>query len=353
MTTANTSWSTLLRKVPIDLVGVIVVVALANAATLVPLAGPLRLLAGVLFVLFVPGYALMAALFPEAGRSPRDATDRSDGSFSSSAGTRSSSHRLLDTGRGVDWFERLALSFGLSFALVPLLAMGVTLSPLAFSIEPIFLVISLFTVLCTVIAAIRRLLLPPEKRFGLPVSDWFTRGYGAIHYSESRGGLALNIVLVFAILFAMGTFGFAVLSPPDGEQYTEFYVLSEGENGELVSEGYPDVISPNDPAQLHVGIENHEKERAEYSVIVQVQRVESSDQETVVTERQTVEELSVELDHDERWVTEQEIAASDGLRGEDLRLKFLLYKGTVPDNPSSDSAHRDLHIWVDVDSSNT
>ena len=73
----------------------------ALSIILLPLAlvttGAARIVLGVLFVLFFPGYTLVAALFP----------------------ARNSIGRI----------ERLALSFGLSIAVVPLIGLGLNYTP--------------------------------------------------------------------------------------------------------------------------------------------------------------------------------------------------------------------------------
>lgn len=332
---------------PIDLLGVVLIVALANAAAFGVSLGPLRIIVGVLFVLFVPGYAFVAALFPESGTSPKVARGRTGASLTVSW-TGNESGRF-DTDRGVDIIERLALSFGLSFAIVPLLALGVTLSPLPFSTEPLFVVISTFTVGCALIALVRRLSLPTEKQVSVSAIGGLQNASFAIRRSSSRGEIILNIALAAAVLLAVGTLGFAVISPQDGEQYTELYVLNEDTEGELVAEGYPDTISADEPTELHVGIENYEHERVEYHTVVQLQRVETEGDEAVVTDRYTVDEFSTVLSPEEQWVTDRDLRVADAPAGEDRRLQFLLYKDSVPDTPTEDSAYRQLHIWVDVE----
>lgn len=333
---------------PTDIVGILVVVALANLAVFHSALGEsaIRVVAGILFVLFVPGYALVAALFPEDGRPPT----AENTTFGSESGIRSLWEGGPDTPRSIDRWERLALSFALSLAVVPLLAMAVTVSPLAFAVGPIFFTISGFTVLCGLIAIKRRAALPAEKRFGISVTDSLARTRRSLKGADSRGQLLLTIGLTAAILFAVGTFGFAILSPPDGETYTEFYVLSEDEDGELVAADYPDTFTPGEPQQLHVGVENYEGEPQDYVVVVQLQRIEETDEGSVVTARRDIDRYSVALEHEEAWVTERQLTVPSGWEGTDLRLKFLLYEGEVSGTPTSDTAYHDLHIWIDVES---
>jgi hypothetical protein len=68
-----------LRAFPPDLAVVVLVVQTVLTATLPGVRDtPLRVVLGLPFVLFVPGYAFVAALFPEAGTGPVDA-DRTGG----------------------------------------------------------------------------------------------------------------------------------------------------------------------------------------------------------------------------------------------------------------------------------
>lgn len=335
------------RAAPIDLVGILLVVALANFAVFATSLGPIRIVIGFLFILFVPGYALVAALFPESGESPQEAGGRTDSAYIPSQTGESTG--VFDTDRGLDVAERIALSFALSFAIVPLLAMGVTLSPLSFSTGPLFVVISVFTVICALLALIRRLSLPDGEQVKFSAIGSTQGAHLSLRGSDSRGEILLNVALAAAVVLALGTLSFAVLSPTDGEQYTEFYVLTEDEDGELVADGYPDAIEVGEPTELHVGIENHEQERIEYNTVVQLQRVQSTDGQPVVTERYTVDQFSTVLSPDENWVTDWELLVSDSVAGEDLRLQFLLYKDSVPETPTGDTAHRELHIWIDVE----
>ena len=104
---------------------------------LVPLAlftsGALRIILGLAFVLFFPGYTLIAALFPR-----KDALDS---------------------------IERLALSFGLSIAVVPLIGLILNYTPWGIRLYPILISVLLFIVIMAAIAWYRRRRLQPGERF--------------------------------------------------------------------------------------------------------------------------------------------------------------------------------------------
>ena len=131
----------MLKHIPIDLA---LVIALTLACILFVLAPrlnetPVRLLLGLALVLFLPGYSLIAALFP--GR------DDPDG------------------------IERIALSFGLSIAVVPLLGLALNYTPFGIRLVPILVVLSVFTVLLAVIACVRRWGLPEADRFVVEIGE--------------------------------------------------------------------------------------------------------------------------------------------------------------------------------------
>nr|QNO46663.1 hypothetical protein LDPDHNFI_00017 [Methanosarcinales archaeon ANME-2c ERB4] len=94
---------------------------------------PVRVVLGLLLVLFLPGYLLVAALFPR----------RDD----------------------LDSIERIALSFGLSIAVVPLIGLGLNYTPYGIRLVPVLLGLSLFTVLLALIAYIRRAWISEAERF--------------------------------------------------------------------------------------------------------------------------------------------------------------------------------------------
>lgn len=348
MTAARSPLFGWIRWPPADLLALVALIILANVSVFHPAVSgsPVRIPTGLLFALFVPGYALVSAWFPAAGRARergRTETERGPGGTS-----RASDRRFPDRFRGIDRWERIGLSVALSLAVVPLLALALTLSLPSLTTFSLFMTISAFTVLCVLIAAKRRWSLPPRRRFRLSVVDRLANVRRSFSEEDSGAEMVLNVVLVAAILLAVGTFGFAVASPPDGETYTEFYLVSEDEDGEYVAAEYPDLITVGEPQQIHTGIENYEGNALDYEVVVQLQRVEGSGQGVTVVERHEVDRFSVSIAPDERRITERNLTVSDELTGSDLRLEFLLYRDSAPESPIRETAYRELHIWIDV-----
>ncbi|WP_336343281.1 DUF1616 domain-containing protein [Halalkalicoccus ordinarius] len=319
------------RRFPADLTAVIVLTLLTGLVVSLPLVRetPLRILFGLPFVLFVPGYAFVSALFPEQG------------------GTITGDEETADEDRGIDGIERVALAFGLSIAIVPLIGLLLNFTPWGIRLTPIILSVGGFTIGCAVIAAFRRWELPPEERFSVPYSAWITAGRTEVFDPDDRVDAALNVALALAIVLALGSVGFAVAAPQQGEQFSEFYLLTEDENGALVASGYPEEFTQGESESVILGIENNEYETLEYTVVVQLERTEGEGNETEVVEREELDQSSTTLEHDETWQEEYQITPT--MAGENLRLNFLLYEGEVPAEPTRENAYRDLHLWIDVE----
>lgn len=319
------------RRFPADLTTVIALTLFTGLAVFLPVIRetPLRILFGLPFVLFVPGYAFVAALFPEQGN------------------PLSRNEETINENQGIDGIERVALAFGMSIAIVPLIGLLLNFTPWGIRLTPIVLSVGGFTIGCAVIAAFRRRELPAEERFSVPYQEWIVAGRAGLVEPDDRVDAALNVALVLAIVLALGSVGFAVASPQNGEQFSEFYLLTEDEDGELVASGYPEEFVQGESQPVILGIENHEYETVEYTVVVQLERVEGEGNEAEVVEREELDRAETTLEHDETWQEVYQITPT--MAGESLRLNFLLYEGEVPAEPTQENAYRDLHLWIDVE----
>ncbi len=139
-------------RIPGDLALVILLTLSCMLFVLIPPLNetPVRVVLGLLLVLFLPGYSLIAALFP--GRDDLD---------------------------GIEW---IALRFqGSSIAVVPLLGLALNYTPFGIRLVPILVALSAFTVSLAVVACVRRQGLPEGDRFVVGV--WGRRGWSGV--SES------------------------------------------------------------------------------------------------------------------------------------------------------------------------
>ena len=343
------------RALPADLAAVIAAVVVTVLAVFVPVLNdsPVRVVVGLAFTLFVPGYAFIAALFPEAGRPPtaeeppdEAAADDPD----AEAPAEPETGPLPD--RGIDGIERVALSFGLSIAIVPLIGLALNFTPFGIRLVPIVVSISAFTLVATAVAAVRRWELPEEDRFSVPYREWLAAARQELFHPESTLDAALNVALALAVLLAVSSVVYAVAVPPQGERFTEFYILGEDADGELVADNYPEELVAGEPASLYVGVGNNEHETVTYTMVAQLQVVEGEGNESRVTERTELDRWSTTLEHNETYVEERSLTLDNetatAFNGTDRRLTFLLYDESPPATPTRENAYRDVHLWVNV-----
>jgi uncharacterized membrane protein len=160
--------------------------------------GALQIVLGLPFVLFRPGYALISTLFPRQ---------------SASGG-----------------IEQVALSFGISVVVVPIIGLALNYTPWGIRLYPILISVAMFIILVSATAYYRQQKLPEADRLrftiGVRLPDWAGR---------SNPGKALSISLLIAILAATGCLVYIIAMPKQGEKFTEFYML--GLDGK--AEGYP------------------------------------------------------------------------------------------------------------------
>ena len=244
------------RELPADLAALLVYLVATNAVIFLPVVSdtPLRVVFGLPFVLFVPGYAFIAALFPEAGSGPSN--DDAD--------------RQSSGGRGIDGIERVALSFGLSIAIVPLIGLVLNFTPFGIRLVPIVVSLTVFTVLATVVADSRRRSLPVEEQFEVPYRAWLAGAREELFEPNSRADAALNVLLAISVVLAVSSVGYAVAVPQQGEDFSDFYLLTEQENGELVADDYPTEFTRGESRPLIIGVGNQEHEEVSYTVVVKL-----------------------------------------------------------------------------------
>ena len=303
--------------------GDLLVVAAATAVTLacvyVPILNEsvLRILFGVAMVLFIPGYALIAALFP--------ARDDLDG------------------------IERIALSFGLSIAVVPLIGLALNYTPWGIRLDPILASLTLFTLAMTLVAWYRRLLLPAGERFSVPAREMLDAARLELFDPEaSRLDRGLSVLLVVSIVAALATTAYVIAVPKEGEHFTEFYILGPG--GKAAN--YPTDFSAGSPQSLIIGVGNHEYREVPYTIEVFALN-QTFDTETNTSTIHAVELLDrfpLTVSHNETRELPWEFSIPSR---EYNRIEFLLFNETVPGEEvigadRISASYRDLHLWVRV-----
>lgn len=322
------------RTLPVDLVFVVAVAIVTVLSIALPVVreSPLRAVVPLLFVLFVPGYAFVAALYP--GAPAREDDERPSGTL---------------TARPLTNLERLMLSLGSSVVIVPLVGLGLNATPWGLGLVPMLVTLVLLTGVCVAVAAKRRSDLPEGQSFDVSPGAWYRSLTDGVFPNETRADVVLNTALVVALLFATATAGYAVFDQGSGDRYTEFYVLSEGEDGRLVADDYPTDFVATESRVFSVGIHNHEGEQASYTVVTALQRVRPEDGETTVVESERLDSYGVTLAPNGTSVQERVVTPT--MVGDRLRLVFLLYRGDPPAEPTVDNAYRWTHLSVNVSGS--
>ena len=267
--------------IPLNLLVIVLVVIIVFFPS-----NTLRVILGLPFLLFFPGYTLIAALFTKK--------------------------------EGRSGIERVALSFGLSIAVVPLIGLILNYSPWGIRTEPILYSVALFIFITSIIAWLRRRRLPESERFGIEFQMRLP-GWGGGSWDK-----VLSILLALAILGALGTLGYAIASPKVGERFTEFYI--EGLGGKAAD--YPEELVVGEEGKVIVGIINREHETVTYRVEIVIDGVENNGVGPVV------------LDHDGEW--EEIVGFTPGRAGDNQKVEFLLYR------QGQSEVYQRLHLWVDV-----
>jgi uncharacterized membrane protein len=339
MTTSPRRWKT-------DLFLVVAGAVAALAAALVPLPVPMLKTALVLpLVVLLPGYALLAALFPER-RSPLDSDDMS-------RKTPVTDQRSEAT--GLLFSVRLALSVAASVALVAGVALVVTVAGLSFDGPYIPLGVFGLTLTLTAVAFGRRAVLSTGERAGLPPlstlrpdslrsagSGSLLSGSGAFDESVP---LAANVVVVVGLLVFVSSVGLAFATThTGGPQFTEVALVTQNESGDYVANDYPRTLDGSDTTPVTVAIENHEGSEQRYTVVAQLARVDRTANGTTVTDRTTLSRASTTVADGETGYVSPRVTPA--VSGTNLRLSFFVYQGDPPANPTRENAYRVVQLNV-------
>lgn len=311
----------------VDLIVVGAVVGItAGVSVLTPTAAVGLPLALVLLFVF-PGYVTMALAY--AGRSQ-------------------SREPLLSADQPmVSVVERLALSLGLSLAVVPILGLATYLSPWSLNDTAVVSVIAVYVVVVSMLAVLRRASPAADSHATDQIGEQGSEA-GLTIPSPSRmttTQLLVNGVLVVSILAATATLGMALLAPPQESGTTDLHLLTDS-GDRMVANDYPETIESDDEAQVTVGVTNDEQMATEYTVVAELQQVRIDGQSVVVIEAQSVGSYQFELDNEETW--RQQLTIEPTLVGTDLRFAVYLYRDEPPESPSGETAYREVNLWLDV-----
>jgi uncharacterized membrane protein len=305
------------RVFPADLAVAAVWLAAAVLALYLPVLnetpiGALLILPG---ILFLPGYCFVAALFP------RDSD--------------------------IDFGERIALSFGLSLALVPLIALFLNFTPFGIRPEPVLIAITIFTLSMILVTYYRRSLFPYEKRFRFPflVIAHAIRD-SVLPREESSLNRYLSVAIAMVFILAVLATAYVIAVPKEGERFTEFFILG----GNRTATDYPDQIIVGQPYPLYVGVGNHEYRDMNYTIETWFTRREfdNATNTSHLIAMDPGDQLTIALNHNQTYIIPYNLSVRSRVYN---RVEFLLFKGEAPDADVTgsnriDASYRNVNLWI-------
>lgn len=299
--------------------------------TLTDMEGTIRIVLGLPFLLFIPGYLLSFALFP-----------------------------LRKTKTGIDTVERIALSFALSLAIVPIIGLGLNYTPVGLQLVPILLSLLVFIFGIGGIVLYLWIRTTPEERI-------ITTLNVSLPKLEKNLDSVLTIILAASIIIAPVSLTYVILSPRTEKTFTEFYILSP--NG--TAEDYQRDLAIGENTSVIIGVANHEHETINYTIEIWlldqsiVYNLTTYEDETVYNHMWYMHKMSIVLDHtqadiEEPWEPQWEYNFTFNItkKGE-FKLLFLLFT-TPTEEYTLDVDYRDkveqkingsygaTNLWLDV-----
>ncbi|MEA3325374.1 MAG: DUF1616 domain-containing protein, partial [Euryarchaeota archaeon] len=274
-------------KYCIDLIVVAILVGLCILFVLVEPFNetPLRIPFSLIILLFLPGYALIAAMFPKMGE--------------------------------IGGIERFTLSIGLSIAITVFDGFAISVTPYLFRPVPLILTLSAITLFLLLVTVVTRALTRRDKRYFVDYQG-FIESLRADDEKMSDIERMLFIALIGSIIIASSMLIYAKLTFED-EEFSALYIL--GPDGK--AEGYQKELYIGEPSTITVGVENYEHAATDYTLQVKLGTG-------------VLETRKITLAYKEKWLEDTTFVPDR--TGDHLKLEFVLYK--------DGQSYRSVHLWV-------
>ena len=318
-----------IREKPYDLYLVMGASAvLVLVILLVPESSILRVILGLPFLLFFPGYTLISALYPERHRIIRKEEKE--------PGEDDDDEEENVDKKGLDGLERVALSLGLSIAITPLIGLVLNYTydwdpeHLGIRLYPILFSQFVFIMIASLVAVRRRRNTPLEDRFSIVIAYEPPKDY-------TRMDWVLTVGIVVMMIASVILLAYIIIVPREGEAFTEFYVLGRGR----MADEYPRFLHPGEVQKVFIGVGNHEHEDMNYTIVLTLdpfsrnRTYENLDNVTI----SKIEQPSLNITVEDGETLELECNFTIPVRGA-FKLRVLLFH--------EGEEYRDLHLWVSV-----
>lgn len=327
--------------------GVVVTLFASALVALSDVSGGIRAGVAVLYLLFVPGYGFLAALYPErqtdAERSPA---------------ARSSPFVSPGPGGVISTTARVLLTPIVSVALVGCVVLVLEFTPFGLEPRPILAAIAVTTVGCYLAAFGRRAQCSPERRGGVAFWSAFDRlrsefvvtsrspltgdPEGATRYRH----VAANLLVVVALVAVVASAGTMVVSDTAGQEFTEFYLVGQNETGSYTVNSVPQNFTAGESRPVFVTVTNQEGETHDYTVVSTYQRVDRTPNGTNVVSERRLATFDRRLEPGE--TTRFRHALEPNRSASRARVVYLLYTGDPPADPTRDNADQSVRLWISV-----
>jgi len=218
-----------MRDRPDDLIAAAIITLLLILLIAFIPDNPVRTVLGLIFILVLPGYVATAALFPNR--------------------------------ESIDAIERVALSIGLSIAIVPLAGLALNYTPFGIRLEPILATLSGFVLIASVVAWRRRAALPEDERFAVDIKiDLSMKGMPMVDR-------VLTVGIVITLAATLILLAYVVAVPRNGESFTQLALLGPS----MKAEGYPHNLTLNQSASVFVTVGSFETANKSYRLVILLQ----------------------------------------------------------------------------------
>ncbi len=322
---------TITIKNPVDILCCLLYSLLLIPIIILDVNDLLQAILGVPFLFFVPGYLFLMAVAPN--------------------------HSVKAE---IDIVHKIAISIGLSIALVALDGILLFYTPLGFSLTTIVSSLLVIVIICGIVAIYRRKKLQQQNRFTLTF-------HLPTFELKSRLDKILFSLLILAILLTICTAALVSFLPTKQESFTEFYIL--GSSGKTIN--YPKNLTKGQTANITIGLINQEHKTVDYTIeIWLVNQTLSYDNKTNIMnttyhEMWFLNKLAVTLNHftqdpDSIWQPQWEYIYTFSVnRTGRYTLMFLLYTSPALDySPLKNykdiaaseihSASQSIYIWLNI-----
>jgi uncharacterized membrane protein len=270
----------------------------------------LRTIFSIPFLLFLPGYILVSAFWPKGCEKKQEVRE------------------------GISVLERLALSFGLSVAIIAVIVLGLNFTPWGIRLYPIMGAICCFIVVFAFVALFKRMKIPKNERFSVDVpimmpniNDW------TLLDKVLSVGIVIVIIAAFSVLY------YVAVTPAEGVKFTQLYILNDNE----IADNYPTTLTIGENATVRVGVICNEWRTVNYTVVAGIENATQiiyydDWSHTFTLTNDTGIGRYISLDHENKFEQDFNVRFNEPGR---YKLMWQLYM----DGKETD---REVHLWVDV-----